>query len=138
MTGVCPLLEDCEAATSREMCAHFTDKAGVNWCDYFDFSPVKDPVKTGQMVEVEIDDIDDRGNGLGRTSEGFVVRVEGGIPGKTAKVKIKTVYDNSAKAELVEFTGDIEEDEEDEDREDFEEEQDEEPRSGARDNWYGS
>jgi predicted RNA-binding protein with TRAM domain len=135
MTGVCPLLEDCEAATSREMCAHFTDKAGVNWCDYFDFSPVKDPVKTGQVVEVEIDDIDDRGNGLGRTSEGFVVRVEGGIPGKTAKVKIKTVYDNSAKAELIEFTGDIEGDDEETETE---EQDDEEPRSGARGNWYGS
>jgi len=136
MTGVCPLLEDCDAATSREMCAHFTDKAGVNWCDYFDFSPVKDPVKTGQVVEVEIDDIDDRGNGLGRTSEGFVVRVDGGIPGKTAKVKIKTVYDNSAKAELMEFTGDIDEDDEEEEAE--AEEEDDEPRSGARGNWYGS
>ncbi|MFP4187970.1 MAG: TRAM domain-containing protein [Halobacteriales archaeon] len=136
MTGVCPLLEDCDAATSREMCAHFTDKAGVNWCDYFDFSPVKDPVKTGQVVEVEIDDIDDRGNGLGRTSEGFVVRVDGGIPGKTAKVKIKTVYDNSAKAELMEFTGDIEDD--DEEETEVEEEEDDEPRSGARGNWYGS
>jgi predicted RNA-binding protein with TRAM domain len=135
MTGVCPLLEDCDAATSREMCAHFTDKAGVNWCDYFDFSPVKDPVKTGQVVEVEIDDIDDRGNGLGRTSEGFVVRVDGGIPGKTAKVKIKTVYDNSAKAELIEFTGDIDDDE---DEEEVEDEEDEEPHSGARGNWYGS
>ena len=133
MTGVCPLLEDCDAATSREMCAHFTDKAGVNWCDYFDFSPVKDPVKTGQVVEVEIDDIDDRGNGLGRTSEGFVVRVEGGIPGKTAKVK--TVYDNSAKAELIEFTGDIEDDDEETETED---QDDEEPSSGARGNWYGS
>jgi predicted RNA-binding protein with TRAM domain len=135
MTGVCPLLEDCDAATSREMCAHFTDKAGVNWCDYFDFSPVKDPVKTGQVVEVEIDDIDDRGNGLGRTSEGFVVRVEGGIPGKTAKVKVKTVYDNSAKAELIEFTGDIEDDDEETETEDRD---DEEPSSGARGNWYGS
>lgn len=135
MTGVCPLLEDCDAATSREMCAHFTDKAGVNWCDYFDFSPVKDPVKTGQVVEVEIDDIDDRGNGLGRTSEGFVVRVEGGIPGKTAKVKVKTVYDNSAKAELIEFTGDIEDDDEETETED---QDDEEPSSGARGNWYGS
>jgi predicted RNA-binding protein with TRAM domain len=135
MTGVCPLLEDCDAATSREMCAHFTDKAGVNWCDYFDFSPVKDPVKTGQVVEVEIDDIDDRGNGLGRTSEGFVVRVEGGIPGKTAKVKVKTVYDNSAKAELIEFTGDIEDDDEETETE---EQDDEEPSSGARGNWYGS
>jgi predicted RNA-binding protein with TRAM domain len=136
MTGVCPLLEDCDAATSREMCAHFTDKAGVNWCDYFDFSPVKDPVKTGQVVEVEIDDIDDRGNGLGRTSEGFVVRVEGGIPGKTAKVKVKTVYDNSAKAELIEFTGDIEDD--DDEETETEEQDDEEPSSGARGNWYGS
>ncbi|MCX2818591.1 TRAM domain-containing protein [Haladaptatus sp. F3-133] len=136
MTGVCPLLEDCEAATSREMCAHFTDKAGVNWCDYFDFSPVNDPVETGQVVEVEIDGIDDRGNGLGRTSEGFVVRVDGGIPGKTAKVKIKTVYDNSAKAELVEFTGDIEDDEDE--TEAVDEEEDDEPRSGARGNWYGS
>ncbi|MDZ7687993.1 MAG: TRAM domain-containing protein [Halobacteriales archaeon] len=131
MNDNCPLLEDCDAATGRESCAHFTDKAGVDWCDYFDFSPVKNPVKTGQVVEVEIYDADDRGNGLGRTSDGFVVRVEGGIPGKTAKAKIRTVYDNSAKADLVEFTGDYNPDDE-------EEEEDDEPRSGSRDNWYGS
>jgi predicted RNA-binding protein with TRAM domain len=133
MKDNCPLLEDCDAATGRESCAHFTDKAGVDWCDYFDFSPVKNPVKTGQVVEVEIYDADDRGNGLGRTSDGFVVRVEGGIPGKTAKAKIRTVYDNSAKADLVEFTGDYDPDEDEED-----EEEDDEPRSGSRDNWYGS
>jgi len=133
MKDNCPLLEDCDAATGRESCAHFTDKAGVDWCDYFDFSPVKNPVKTGQVVEVEIYDADDRGNGLGRTSDGFVVRVEGGIPGKTAKAKIRTVYDNSAKADLVEFTGDYNPDEDEED-----EEEDDEPRSGSRDNWYGS
>jgi predicted RNA-binding protein with TRAM domain len=132
MKDNCPLLEDCDAATGRESCAHFTDKAGVDWCDYFDFSPVKNPVKTGQVVEVEIYDADDRGNGLGRTSDGFVVRVEGGIPGKTAKAKIRTVYDNSAKADLVEFTGDYDPDEKEED------EGGEEPRSGSRDNWYGS
>jgi predicted RNA-binding protein with TRAM domain len=133
MKDNCPLLEDCDAATGRESCAHFTDKAGVDWCDYFDFSPVKNPVKTGQVVEVEIYDADDRGNGLGRTSDGFVVRVEGGIPGKTAKAKIRTVYDNSAKADLVEFTGDYDPDEKEE-----EDEGEEEPRSGSRDNWYGS
>ena len=133
MKDNCPLLEDCDAATGRESCAHFTDKAGVDWCDYFDFSPVKNPVKTGQVVEVEIYDADDRGNGLGRTSDGFVVRVEGGIPGKTAKAKIRTVYDNSAKADLVEFTGDYNPDEDEED-----EKEDDEPRSGSRDNWYGS
>lgn len=133
MSDTCPLLDDCDAATGRESCAHFTDKAGVDWCDYFDFSPVKNPVKTGQVVEVEIYDADDRGNGLGRTSDGFVVRVDGGIPGKTAKAKIKTVYDNSAKADLVEFTGDYEPDEEED-----EEEDEREPRSGSRDNWYGS
>jgi len=133
MKDNCPLLEDCDAATGRESCAHFTDKAGVDWCDYFDFSPVKNPVKTGQVVEVEIYDADDRGNGLGRTSDGFVVRVEGGIPGKTAKAKIRTVYDNSAKADLVEFTGDYDPDERQE-----EEKKEEEPRSGSRDNWFGS
>lgn len=133
MKDNCPLLEDCDAATGPDSCAHFTDKAGVDWCDYFDFSPVKRPVKTGQVVEVEIYDADDRGNGLGRTSDGFVVRVEGGIPGKTAKAKIRTVYDNSAKAELVEFTGDYDPDEEEE-----EQEEQEEPRSGSRDNWFGS
>jgi len=137
MADTCPLIEDCEAATSRDTCAHFTDKAGVNWCDYFDFSPVKDPVKTGQVVEVEIYDADDRGNGLGRTSEGFVVRVDGGIPGKTAKAKVKTVYDNSAKAELVEFTGDFDPDEEESSGRE-EEEDEEEPRSGARGDWFGS
>lgn len=133
MKDNCPLLEDCDAATGPDSCAHFTDKAGVDWCDYFDFSPVKSPVKTGQVVEVEIYDADDRGNGLGRTSDGFVVRVEGGIPGKTAKAKIRTVYDNSAKADLVEFTGDYEPDDGEEEQED-----ESEPRSGSRDNWYGS
>ena len=133
MKDNCPLLKDCDAATGPDSCAHFTDKAGVDWCDYFDFSPVKNPVKTGQVVEVEIYDADDRGNGLGRTSDGFVVRVEGGIPGKTAKAKIRTVYDNSAKADLVEFTGDYEPDDGDDEQED-----ESEPRSGSRDNWYGS
>ncbi|MFP4633114.1 MAG: TRAM domain-containing protein [Halobacteriota archaeon] len=129
MVDGCPLLDDCDAATSDVECAHFTDRAGVDWCDYFEFSPAKDPVSPGQVVEVEIFDADDRGNGLGRTSDGFVVRVEGGIPGKTAKAKITTVYDSSAKADLVEFTGDYVVDDGGEG--------DDERYSGSRSNWYG-
>ncbi|MDY6779946.1 MAG: TRAM domain-containing protein [Halobacteria archaeon] len=133
MRNTCPILDECDAATSRDGCAHFTDKAGKDWCRKFDFSPVKDPVKPGQVVEVEIDDADDRGNGVGRLSDsGFVVRVDGGIPGKKAKAKIQTVYDNSAKAELVEFTGDIDVDAGDE------EEDEEERRRGSRDDWFGN
>lgn len=132
MPEQCPLLDDCDAATGETECAHFVNRSGVDWCDYFEFSPAKDPVSPGQVVDVDIFDADDRGNGLGRTSDGFVVRVDGGIPGKSAKAKIKTVYDNSAKAELVEFTGDYYPESDDEDEED-----EESPRSGSRDNWYG-
>ncbi|MDY7081553.1 MAG: deoxyribonuclease, partial [Halobacteria archaeon] len=58
-------------------------------------------------------------------------RVDGGVPGKKAKAKITTVYDNSAKADLIEFTGDADLDDEDED------DGDERTTSGSREDWFG-
>lgn len=87
-----------------------------------------------EVVELDITDIADNGDGVGRLEGGLVVLVEGAIDGKRVKAKITEKYDTYVKAELVEWVGDIEEDGED----DTEETSDEGGEINRdRDNWYG-
>jgi 23S rRNA (uridine2552-2'-O)-methyltransferase len=53
------------------------------------------PVLRGDIVEVEIVDVGERGDGIGYF-EGFKVIVEGGSPNETVRVKIKKVTKNLA------------------------------------------
>ncbi len=56
---------------------------------------LKTPVKRGDIIEVEIVDVGERGDGVGYF-EDFKIIVEGGRPNETVKVKIKKVTKNLA------------------------------------------
>jgi len=59
------------------------------------------PVSEGDIVEVEIDDLGSKGDGIARV-EGFVVFVPGGEVGKTYDVEVTSVGNKFAFAEIAE------------------------------------
>lgn len=59
------------------------------------------PVSEGEVVEVEIDDLGSKGDGIARV-EGFVVFVPGGEVGETYEVEVTSVGRKFAFAEIVE------------------------------------
>jgi TRAM domain. len=67
--------------------------------------PIRDlkaqPVKPGEEVVVEVDDIHESGAGVGRTEDGFIILVDGLLPEARAKVKIHRVKSNHATAQEV-------------------------------------
>jgi predicted RNA-binding protein with TRAM domain len=89
------------------------------------------PIEVGDKVEVFVDDIHEKGDGVGKMDNGFVVLVEGVIPEETVKAKITNVKDTYAEAKPVER--DLETPEYVKNREDNED--DEENKQNRRDFW---
>ena len=58
------------------------------------------PVEMGKEYEVEISEISKRGDGIARI-QGFVIFVAGAKSGQKAKVRITSIGDRFAKAEIV-------------------------------------
>lgn len=156
---VCPLADDCPSFQERIEglgCQHYGNRGGAEWCNHYNM-PIAElkaqPVKVGEEVVVEVDDIHESGAGVGHTEDGFVVFVDGILPPARARVKITHVKSNHARAEEVERLELEPEDEGDEATDEDEvaadEDDDEEaesdadegparPHLGSRDNFWGS
>ncbi|MFQ3318644.1 MAG: putative RNA-binding protein with TRAM domain [Natronomonas sp.] len=114
----CPLADDCPSFSERIEgmgCQHYGDRGGAEWCSHYN-QPIRDlkqqPVKMGEEVVVDVDDIHESGAGVGRTEDGFIVMVDGVLPEARAKVKITEVRSNHARAEEIERLPMEDEDEE--------------------------
>lgn len=127
-------------------CQHYGNRGGAEWCNEYDM-PISDlkqqPVKPGEEVTVEVDDIHESGAGVGRTDDGFIVMVDGLLPPARAVVRIDRVKQNHAKANrVVERLPDEPEDGEgdagDEPEMDDGTEAKRGERLGSRDNFWGS
>ena len=155
----CPLADECPSFQERIEgmgCQHYGDRGGKEWCNHYS-QPIQDlksqPVKPGEEVVVEVEDIHESGAGVGRTEDGFIIMVDGVLPPARSKVKVTTVRSNHARAEEVERLPDEPEGEEDEegadgedgidaeadagDEEEAEDEGDNRPQLGSRDNFWG-
>jgi predicted RNA-binding protein with TRAM domain len=86
-------------------CQHYGDRGGAEWCNHYN-QPIRDlkqqPVKMGETVVVDVEDIHESGAGVGRTEDGFIVMVDGILPEARARVRITEVRSNHARAEEVE------------------------------------
>jgi predicted RNA-binding protein with TRAM domain len=60
------------------------------------------PVEEGEVVDVEIEDLGEEGDGIARVGPGYVVFIPDTKPGERAAVKITTVRENVAFGEVVE------------------------------------
>jgi predicted RNA-binding protein with TRAM domain len=58
------------------------------------------PVEMGKEYEVQISELSKRGDGIARV-QGFVIFVEGAKAGQKAKIRITSIGERFAKAELV-------------------------------------
>ena len=146
----CPLADECPSFTERIEgmgCTHYGDRGGAEWCNHYN-QPIEDlksqPVKPGEKIVVEIEDIHESGAGVGRTEDGFIVMVDGVLPPARARVEITNVRSNHARAEELERLPDEPDDAEEPDDEETDEEadaddaDDDEPQLGSRDNFWGS
>jgi predicted RNA-binding protein with TRAM domain len=104
----CPLADECPSFSERIEgmgCQHYGDRGGKEWCNHYS-QPIDDlktqPVKQGEEVVVDVEDIHESGAGVGRTEDGFVVLVDGVLPDARAKVEITKVHSNHAKADELE------------------------------------
>jgi len=104
----CPLADDCPSFSERIEgmgCQHYGDRGGAEWCSHYN-QPIRDlkqqPVKMGEEVVVDVEDIHESGAGVGRTEDGFIVMVDGVLPEARAKVKITEVRSNHARADEIE------------------------------------
>lgn len=59
------------------------------------------PVEEGDIREVEVEDIGEKGDGLARIPPGYVVFVENTRPGDRVRIKITEARDNFAFAEVI-------------------------------------
>ncbi|WP_436934037.1 TRAM domain-containing protein [Halovenus marina] len=145
----CPLADDCPSYSERIQgmgCQHYGDRGGAEWCNHYN-QPIEDlksqPVKPGEEVVVDVEDIHESGAGVGRTEDGFIIMVDGVLPPARARVKVTKVRSNHARAEELERL-ELEEDEETDETEAEESEdesdqmEDDEPQLGSRDNFWGS
>jgi len=103
----CPLADDCPRYSERidgMGCQYYGDRGGAEWCNNYD-QPIRDlkaqPVKPGEEVVVDVDDIHESGAGVGRTDDGFIVLVDGLLPEARAVVRIDRVKSNHATAKKV-------------------------------------
>jgi predicted RNA-binding protein with TRAM domain len=150
----CPLAEECPSFTERIEgmgCTHYGDRGGAEWCNHYN-QPIEDlksqPVKPGEEVVVEIEDIHESGAGVGRTDDGFIIMVDGVLPPARARIEVTQVMSNHARAkELERLPEDPDEEAEDAEGEDAdaeagaeqeERETDDTPQLGSRDNFWGS
>jgi predicted RNA-binding protein with TRAM domain len=149
----CPLADDCPSFSERIEgmgCQHYGDRGGAEWCNHYN-QPIKDlksqPVKPGEEVVVEVEDIHESGAGVGRTEEGFIIMIDGVLPPTRARVEVTKVRSNHARAkELERLPDEKAEDEETEETERTEEEEAEteteddsdQPHLGSRDNFWGN
>ena len=144
----CPLADDCPQFQEHIQgmgCQHYGDRGGAEWCNHYNM-PIEDlkaqPVKPGEEVVIEVEDIHESGAGVGRTEDGFIVLVDGVLPPARSKVRVDRVKRNHATAEEVERLPD---------EEDAEGEPAEEPAAnaerneadgrealGSRDNFWGA
>ncbi|MFW5964160.1 MAG: TRAM domain-containing protein [Natronomonas sp.] len=104
----CPLADDCPSFSERIEgmgCQHYGDRGGAEWCSHYN-QPIRDlkqqPVKMGEEVVVDVEDIHESGAGVGRTEDGFIVMVDGVLPEARARVKITEVRSNHARADELE------------------------------------
>ena len=142
----CPLADECPSFSERIEgmgCTHYGDRGGKEWCNHYD-QPIEDlktqPVKRGEEVVVEVDDIHESGAGVGRTEDGFIVMVDGMLPPARARVEITKVRSNHARAKELERLESEDDDVETEDDADDHEPTDgeeDDPRLGSRDNFWG-
>jgi len=149
----CPLADDCPSFSERIEgmgCQHYGDRGGAEWCSHYS-QPIRDlkrqPVKLGEEVVVDVEDIHESGAGVGRTEDGFIVMIDGVLPEARARVRITEVRSNHARAEEVERLP-MEDDEaadpdegagaeDDEEKSERERALDRE-RLGSRENFWGS
>ena len=150
----CPLADDCPSFSERIEgmgCQHYGDRGGAEWCSHYS-QPIRDlkqqPVKLGEEVVVDVEDIHESGAGVGRTDDGFIVMVDGVLPEARAKVRITEVRSNHARAEELErlpmenddngaTDGEETADDEDEAKSERERALDRE-RLGSRENFWGN
>ncbi|WP_302082112.1 TRAM domain-containing protein [Salinibaculum rarum] len=151
----CPIADDCPSFSERIEgmgCQHYGDRGGAEWCNHYN-QPIEDlksqPVKAGQEVVIDVEDIHESGAGVGRTEDGFIIMVDGVLPPARSRVEVTKVHSNHARAdELERLELDDEEADEDDDGDEAEtdaepeeadeEEDDEGPRLGSRDNFWGN
>jgi predicted RNA-binding protein with TRAM domain len=114
----CPLADDCPSFSERIEgmgCQHYGDRGGAEWCSHYN-QPIRDlkqqPVKMGEKVVVDVEDIHESGAGVGKTEDGFIVMVDGLLPPSRAEVKITEVRSSHARADVVERLPEEDEDEE--------------------------
>jgi len=103
----CPLADDCPRYSERidgMGCQYYGDRGGAEWCNNYD-QPIRDlkaqPVKPGEEVVIDVDDIHESGAGVGRTDDGFIVLVDGLLPEARAVVRIDRVKSNHATAKKI-------------------------------------
>jgi len=148
----CPLADECPSFSERIEgmgCQHYGDRGGKEWCNHYN-QPIDDlksqPIKPGEEIVVDVEDIHESGAGVGRTEDGFIVMVDGVLPPARARVKVTKVRSNHARADEIER---LERDDEDDDEQaaesedgeegsDEKEDEDENQRLGSRDNFWGS
>jgi predicted RNA-binding protein with TRAM domain len=147
----CPLADECPSFSERITgmgCQHYGDRGGAEWCNHYN-QPIEDlksqPVKPGEEVVIEVEDIHESGAGVGRTEDGFIIMVDGLLPPARARVEIVRVHSNHARGqelerlepeETQEDTAD-DEDANDEDDGGDDDSDDRDPRLGSRDNFWG-
>lgn len=146
----CPLADECPSFSERIQgmgCQHYGDRGGAEWCNHYN-QPIEDlkskPVKPGEEIVVEVEDIHESGAGVGRTEDGFIVMVDGTLPPARVRVEITKVRSNHARAEELERL-ELEDEEEEaettdsdsEGESDASDDEDDGPRLGSRDNFWG-
>lgn len=96
--------------------------------------PRNHPASVGDEVTVDVFDMHESGEGIGRTDDGFIVMVDGLLPETRARVRITRLHDSHASGELVEKEPDDPAHEEGEEVDDV---GDDDPALGSRDNFWG-
>lgn len=117
---------------------------GAEWCNHYN-QPIEDlksqPVKPGEEVVIDVEDIHESGAGVGRTEDGFIIMVDGLLPPVRARVEITKVHSNHARGREIERLSASEGDEVDDGDGDEESTDDDstdsDPRLGSRDNFWG-
>jgi len=147
----CPLADECPRYSERIQgmgCSHYGDRGGAEWCASYDM-PISDlksqPLKPGEEVTLDVDDIHESGAGVGKAGDGFIVLVDGVLPPARVTVRIDQVKQNHARAKKVVAEHDPEGDEEPEsdatetadDDEGNERRGLDEDRLGSRENFWG-